>query len=369
MPNRSSACISVHLRLCWCRVSCSLILGPLSCPVKDRAQPSLQTQSTSLPNPAFPAMIPPMSTSQPELPLILLTNDDGIASPGLRAAVEAVLPLGKILVVAPTRQWSGAGRSMPYTPEPHTSRCPFEVGGQEVLAYQVEASPALTVARAVLGLAQRRPALLISGINYGENIGAGITSSGTIGAALQGAAFGIPSLAVSLQTPKEMHYNPSASVDFSAAGHFTHLFAQMLLRVALPFDVDILKVDVPDDATVDTPWRLTSVSRQTYFVATSLGRADPAAPTAPAPVERPQGTLDYRVLDHPERTEPDSDIYALAVDRVVSVAPLSLDLTSRTDPAKLESLLRDRSLTQSRGEAETRREKELEAEEGEESLV
>ena len=282
-----------------------------------------------------------MPTCRSEVPLILVVNVDGIVSPGLHAAARAVLPLGEVLVVAPARQWSGAGRSMPHTPEPPTSRYPLEVEGQEVLAYQVDATPALTVARAVFGLAPRRPTLLISGINYGENIGIGVTSSGTIGAALQGAACGIPSLAVSLQTPKEMHYSPSDSVDFSTAGHFTHLFAQMLLRVALPFDVDILKVDVPDDATADTPWRLTAVSRHTYFVAASPGRANPTAPAAPTPAEEPWGTLDYKALDHPERTEPNSDIYALAVDRVVSVAPLSLDLTSRTDPAELARLLRD----------------------------
>jgi 5'-nucleotidase len=282
-----------------------------------------------------------MPTGQSELPLILLTNDDGITSPGLRAAVQAVLPLGEILVVAPSRQWSGAGRSMPYTPEPRTSRYPLEVEEQTIPAYQVDTSPALTVARAVLALAPRRPTLLISGINYGENMGSDVTSSGTVGAALQGAVFGIPSLAVSLQTSKEMHYNPSDNVDFAAARYFTHLFAQMLLQVELPFDVDALKVDVPDDATADTPWRLTSVSRHAYFVAASPGQAKSTAPAPPTPREETWKTLDYKALDHPERTEPNSDIYALAVDRVVSVAPLSLDLTSRTDPAELAGLLRD----------------------------
>jgi 5'-nucleotidase len=281
-----------------------------------------------------------MPTGQSELPLILLTNDDGITSPGLRAAVQAVLPLGEILVVAPAQQWSGAGRSMPHTPEPRTSRYPLEVEERAVLAYQVDTSPALTVSRAVLALAPRRPALLISGINYGENIGSDITVSGTIGAALQGAAFGIPSLAMSLQTPKETHYSPSDTVDFSGAGYFTHLFAQMLLQVDLPFDVDVLKVDVPSDATAATPWRLTCVSRHTYFVATTSGRANSTAPAMPLPAEETWEPLDYKPLDHPERTEPNSDIYALAVDRVVSVAPLSLDLTSRTDPAELAGLLR-----------------------------
>ncbi|RLC87469.1 MAG: 5'/3'-nucleotidase SurE [Chloroflexi bacterium] len=264
------------------------------------------------------------------VPLIVVTNDDGIASPGLRAAVRAALSLGELLVVAPDRQWSGAGRSMPQGPEGRISRYPLEVDGQPVMAYQVDASPASVVLHALLELIPRRPALLISGINYGENLGTDVTISGTVGAALQGAALGIPALAASLQTPKETHTNPSDSVDFTAAIHFTRLFARRLLTASLPFDVDLLKLDVPSDATPETPWRLTRVSRHVYFVPVPPQRTSLAEPAR----------IDYAPLAHPERTEPDSDIYALAVDRVVSVAPLSLDLTSRTDPGEMEALLR-----------------------------
>jgi len=262
-------------------------------------------------------------------PLILVTNDDGITSPGLRAAVQAALPLGQVLVVAPARQWSGAGRSMPPGPAGHSAPYPLKVDGQPVIAHQVDASPALVVSRALLELAPRRPALIISGINYGENLGTDVTISGTVGAALQGAALGIPALAASLQTPKETHANPSDSVDFTAAIHFTRLFARRILLATLPFDVDVLKVDVPDDATPETPWRLTRVSRHAYFVAAAPQQRNPAQS------ER----IDYESLSHPERTEHDSDIYALAVDRVVSVAPLSLDLTSRVAYGELEALL------------------------------
>ena len=264
------------------------------------------------------------------VPLIVVTNDDGIASPGLRAAVRAALSLGELLVVAPDQQWSGAGRSMPQGPEGRISRYPLEVDGQPVTAYQVDASPASVVLHALLELIPRRPALLISGINYGENLGTDVTISGTVGAALQGAALGIPALAASLQTPKETHTNPSDSVDFTAAIHFTRLFARRLLTASLPFDVDLLKLDVPSDATPETPWRLTRVSRHVYFVPVPPQRTSLAEPAR----------IDYAPLAHPERTEPDSDIYALAVDRVVSVAPLSLDLTSRTDPGEMEALLR-----------------------------
>jgi 5'-nucleotidase len=228
---------------------------------------------------------------------------------------------------------------MPQRSEGRISRYPLEVDGQPVMAYQVDASPALVVLHALVELTPRRPALLISGINYGENLGTDVTISGTVGAALQGAAMGIPALATSLQTPKETHNNPCEGVDFTAAIHFTCLFARYLLTTPLSFDVDLLKLDVPSDGTPETPWRLTRVSRHVYFVTPRPQRADPAGPAASSP----QGTgrrLDYEPLAYPERTEPDSDIYALAVDRVVSVAPMSIDLTARVDWGEMEALLR-----------------------------
>lgn len=270
-----------------------------------------------------------MSIHNTKPPLILVTNDDGITSPGLWATVRAVLPLGTPLVVAPDRQWSGAGRSMPPGPEGRIARYPLEVDGRSITAYQVDASPALTVLHGLLELAPRQPALLISGINFGENLGSDVTISGTVGAALQGAVSGVPSMAISLQTPKENHTNHSDDVDFAAAIHFTRLFARMMLQTTLPFDVDALKIDVPDDATPDTPWRLTRVSRYAGFNPIPQRRANLAEPTP----------IDYEPTAHPERAEPDSDLYAMRVERAVSVAPLSLDLTSRADFEELESLL------------------------------
>ena len=259
-------------------------------------------------------------------PLILITNDDGIESPGLRAAAQAALPLGDVLVVAPNRQWSGAGRSLPHDLQGSIAPYSLRVNGRQPPAYQVDGSPAAAVLHGLFELSSRKPALLISGINYGENVGADITISGTVGAALEGAANGLPALAVSLQTPKETHTRPSEDIDFTAAIHFTRFFARRLLEIKLPFDVDVLKVDVPSSATPETAWRLTRVSRHTYFTSVPPERERLAEPAR----------IDYEPLPHPERTEPDSDIYALAVDRVISVSPLSHDLTSRVDRGVLE---------------------------------
>jgi 5'-nucleotidase len=189
----------------------------------------------------------------------------------------------------------------------------------------------VTVLHALIELVPRTPALLVSGINFGENLGSDITHSGTIGAALQAASSGVPALAISLQTPKETHTQPSASVDFSAAAHFTRLFALRLLQAPMPFDADVLKVDVPSDATEQTPWRVSRVSRHTYFAA--VPRACPVS-TDGATVG-----LDYEAIPRPDCTEPDSDIYALAVDRVVAVAPVSLDLSSRVSLSGIEARL------------------------------
>jgi 5'-nucleotidase len=184
----------------------------------------------------------------------------------------------------------------------------------------------------VLGIAPRRPALVVSGINHGENLGTCVTGSGTVGAALQGAEFGIPSLAVSLEVDQTFHYNHAEDLHWEAAARFTRLFAQRMLAAQLPFDVDVLKIDVPAEATPQTPWRLTRQSKQPYYE---------TLPPAQRFVAGPLIELDYRVFVDWERLEPDTDIWAFARDRVVSVTPLSHDLTSRVDFGSLERLLRN----------------------------
>lgn len=266
------------------------------------------------------------------MPLIFVTNDDGIHSPGLRAAVEAVLNLGDVLVVAPTHQQTSMGRSLPSNTDGILHPIPYQVRGRKVPAYHINGSPAQAVMYGLLFLCDdRRPDVLVAGINYGENLGTGITISGTVGAALQSANMGIPGLAISLETDKAFHYH-HGEVEWDTAIHFTRLFTRHLLAGHLPPDVDVLKVDVPRDATPETPWRVTRLSRHPYYAAYL---------ETPAPEGAIGGRLSYRVAADPARLEPDSDIYAFLVDRVVTVVPLSLDLTSRVDLRALDSLLRD----------------------------
>ena len=262
-------------------------------------------------------------------PLIFVTNDDGIESPGLRAAVEAVLPLGDVLVVAPSEQQTSMGRSMPPT-DGVLHPVDYVVNGVQVPAYHIHGAPAQAVLYGFLVLcADRKPDVLVSGINYGENLGTGITISGTVGAALQGASMGVPSLAVSLETSHEFHYH-HGDVDWHTAVHFTRMFTERLLDCPMPFDVDVLKVDIPADATPETPWQLTRLSRHSYYVSYIQ---------SPLGGELLGGKVGYRVGVRPEELEPGTDVYAFLIERVVSVTPLSLDMTSRVDFGHLQHLL------------------------------
>ncbi len=261
---------------------------------------------------------------------ILLTNDDGIDSPGLWAAAEALSKLGFVTVAAPRNQATGAGRSHPIEADGAITPRQLQIGRQIWTAYAVGGSPAQAVLYAMLDLLPRKPDLVVSGINYGENVGHGITISGTLGAALEGASFGVPSLAVSLQLLDDGWLSHSRDVDFSTAAYFCAFFAEKLLQNELPADVHVLKVDVPAAATPQTPWRVTRLGMHRYFVPYS---------TRSGPLDAP-GPLAYKIGVQPGEVSSDSDIHALVFDNQVSVTPLSLDLTSRLPLDELERLLR-----------------------------
>lgn len=261
---------------------------------------------------------------------ILLTNDDGIQSPGLWAAAGALSELGYVHVVAPRDQFSGAGRSLPSTSDGIITPQQMEVGGKSWTVYSVGGTPAQAILHAICEILPAHPDLVVSGINYGENLGVGITVSGTVGAAMEGAGNGIPSLAVSLETDQKDHLSYSTEIDFSAAAHFTILFGRMMLSRKLRGDVDLLKVDVPCDATASTAWEVTRLSKQRYF--------EPVAPKRSS--WNQPGTVGYRRVDQVDGSGLDTDVYAMRVKRVVSVTPLSLDMTSRINLKEFDQLLR-----------------------------
>ena len=262
---------------------------------------------------------------------ILLTNDDGILSPGLWAAAAALESLGFVTVAAPREQYSGAGRSMPSTSDGIIQSQQVNINGREWTVYAVGGSPAQAVLHGALEILPRKPDLLVSGINYGENLGVGITVSGTVGAALEAAALGIPALAISLETDIEDHYSHSDQVDFSAAAYFSAYFGDLLLKRQLPPDVDVLKVDIPANATPGTPWEITRISKIRLFESVTPNRRSWDEP----------GRMGYRISPNWDQAAPGSDVHTVRIKQVVSVTPLSLDLTSRVSLGDLEKLMRE----------------------------
>jgi len=260
---------------------------------------------------------------------ILLTNDDSINSPGLWAAAEALAPLGFVHVVAPRVQQTSMGRALPRESDGIIDARTLTVNGKEWQVYAVGGSPAQAFLHGYYEVLGFKPDLVVSGINYGENVASGITISGTVGAALEAATLGISALAISLETPVSQHFNLSPDVDFTVAGYFTRYFAEKLLKTEMPFDVGVLKVDVPNDATPETPWVVTRQSRERYFY------------PVPADPGNAQGSrnMSYVVKLDQGEPEPDSDLRVVKIDRKVSVTPLSFDLTARVDLADFTRLL------------------------------
>jgi 5'-nucleotidase len=265
---------------------------------------------------------------------ILLVNDDGIHSPGLWAAANALSPLGFVTVAAPRDQASSTGRSLPLSSDGRIEKIQLKIGEEEWPVYSVGGTPAQVVLHAVMEIMPDQPDLVVSGINYGENVGTSVTVSGTVGAAIEAAAAGIPAMAVSLELLSGGFYDYSPDVDFSTAAHFTHMFASCILERKLPKDVDILKIEVPARATPGTPWRLTRLAHHRYYT----------------PVLERSGTwndpgyMGVRIDIKPGDVPPDSDIHTLIFDHMVVVTPLSLDMTSRVDLGELDQQLRTSSV-------------------------
>jgi 5'-nucleotidase len=263
-------------------------------------------------------------------PHILLTNDDGIRSPGLWAAASELSKIGYVTVAAPREQSTAMGRSLPSTSDGIIRKEQVQVNGQEWSVYAVGGSPAQAVLHGILEIVPHKPDLIVSGINYGENVGLGITISGTVGAAMEAASLGYPALAVSQETDAHHHLTYSDEIDFKPAGYFTAYFARLILEKKHFDGVDFLKVEVPRHATPETEWQMARLSRHRYY--------------EPVPAERESwdvpGAVTYRhdnTIDHePE----DTDVYILRKKKMVAVTPINLDMTAPVDLQELEKYLR-----------------------------
>src|SRR6185436_828917 len=136
-------------------------------------------------------------------PLILVTNDDGVNAPGIRALAAALRALGEVWVIAPDREMSACAQSL-------TLSRPLKAEMLEERVYAVDGTPADCVNVALQKVLPRRPALLVSGINRGANVGEDIFYSGTVGGAREGIFYGLPSIAVSMAARVDHVYEPAA---------------------------------------------------------------------------------------------------------------------------------------------------------------
>jgi 5'-nucleotidase len=166
-------------------------------------------------------------------PYILISNDDGISAPGIRALAASIEQIADVIVVAPDKQQSAVGHAI-------TMNLPLRVhkvfDNNVLFGYAVDGTPADAVKLAVRSLLSRKPDLLISGINHGSNTAISVMYSGTVSAATEGTILGIPSFAISLTTYRE--------ADFTYAAAFAQRFTQFILQKGLPKGT-LLNINVP----------------------------------------------------------------------------------------------------------------------------
>lgn len=235
---------------------------------------------------------------------ILVSNDDGVHAQGLGMLVDALSKLGKIHVVAPDRDRSGASNSL-------TLSRPVRVKTLENGFISVEGTPTDCVHLAITGLLNEQPHMVVSGINQGSNLGDDVLYSGTVAAAIEGRYLGLPAMAISLaaegHTPLRYHYETAAEV--------SKQLVERLLSKSLPVNT-ILNINVPN----------VPLDQLEGFEVTRLG-ARHKSEKAIAQLD-PRGHTIYWI--GPAGAEQDAgvgtDFYAIS-QRKVSITPLQIDLT------------------------------------------
>ncbi len=170
-----------------------------------------------------------------EKPLILITNDDGVKAPGIRALIDYIRPFGRIVVVAPDRPQSGTAHAVTIA---HPLRLEHIRSEEDYEEYSCNGTPADCVKLAFKIVMRRRPDFLFSGINHGTNSSINVIYSGTMAAVFEGALAGVPAVGFSLN-------NYSLKADFGPSGQFVRKIAAEVIANGLPDGV-CLNVNIPD---------------------------------------------------------------------------------------------------------------------------
>jgi len=228
---------------------------------------------------------------------ILITNDDGIQAPGIKALEQGLAPLGEVTVIAPDKEMSATSQSI-------TLHTPLRIHRIDDRHYAIAGTPADAVILALYHILTQRPDLVVSGINPGANLGENVCYSGTVGAAMEGVIHHVPSFAISLASRKDL--------DFSASAAFAVQLATKILEEGLTPEV-CLNVNVPHGEVLGV-----RVTRQSQKISRNLIREqrDPRG--------RPHYWLDETTRQ--DEAEPDSDYGAILANQI-SVTPLQVDRT------------------------------------------
>lgn len=255
-------------------------------------------------------------------PNILLTNDDGITSAGLWAAYDALASLGDVTVVAPSSQQSAVGRSISIF-EPIRAN---KVMMHGIEAYSIGGKPTDSVIIGLYAL-KLNPDIVVSGINIGENLSyESIMTSGTVGAALEGANQGTPGIAFSLQVEDQgdKFADPQfADYDFREAGSIVRDVCEKVLAKGYPGNVDVINVNIPSKVTGG--YEITRLAEKLFHTGVEM-RLDPRG--------RP-----YYWIDGPlySDAEEGTDVHAVRKGNI-SVTPITLDCTAFSGNDTLEDI-------------------------------
>ncbi len=228
---------------------------------------------------------------------ILVTNDDGVFSEGIKLLARALEPLGKVTVVAPDREQSASGHSL-------TLHRPLRMRQIEERSYSVDGTPTDCVNLAIAWLMKDEPPdLVVSGINFGCNLGEDVTYSGTVSATFEAMLLGVPSVAISQEVGEHFSFEPAATV--------ARALVAGLVEAELPRDL-LLNVNVPSAPISGV--RVTKLGKRTYSQSVVEKRD-------------PRGRSYFWIAGTPEwSAQEGTDICAIGEGQV-SITPLHLDLT------------------------------------------
>lgn len=245
----------------------------------------------------------------------LISNDDGITASGILASKKAVENLCDTYIIAPETQQSGIGHALTLYEPLRVNEHVLKDGS---IGYGVSGTPTDAVTIALFEIMDEKPDIMISGINTGFNIGqAELTTSGTLGAAIEAASFNIPTIAISQEVTRDdiKFENGAIEIDFDFAGKMLNKLAKIVLKKGLPEGIDLLNVNIPANP-VNEEFEVVKLGNRMYSPVVQK-RLDP------------RGKPYYWIDGEPyEEDEPGSDGYELRRSQKTTVTPLKIDLTS-----------------------------------------